>query len=140
MCIGCYVDRGAPIVITDQVLDAAELLSQEFPDGGVDGYTHLVVEDWNIEDWCVTSCLEDAVALKPFGFNSTDDDNYDDYPRELAPRDVEVLGVLAALSLNERATAMAIWDGFVGKDGERIVTHMKTLEGNTVPVTQGESA
>lgn len=90
MCIICYEEEyGSPRVINENVLRAADLAKDINPFG----HFHIVVEDFNLEDDNVDFCLK----------LSTDDN-------ELA------FGRLfRSLSIDERATALALADGFIDR-------------------------
>lgn len=94
MCYGCYEDYGFPTCVSPAVLDAAAKMDACDPFGDL----HVVIDDWNIEDEHIEWC-----RAKP----------------GLIPLDRAAIDALAALTLDERAAAMAIRDGYLLPDGTR---------------------
>lgn len=92
MCEGCWdsylkLDMHGQPVINDRVLAAVPLIRNGDPFGPL----HIVIEDWNLDDenlaYCRAECAGDP--------------------------DEPLLDALTALTLSERATAMAIADGYL---------------------------
>jgi hypothetical protein len=89
MCEGCYRDYGSPKP-DDAARAVVPLIDAVYDDGGVGGGLHVVVDDWNLEDEHLIWCL---------GQGLSEDE------RQCAE-------ALLALSLEQRAAALAIYDGF----------------------------
>lgn len=88
MCEQCYIDYGAPTKFTPAVLNiAAELKSADHLGG-----LHIVVDDWNLEDESIEYCAASDEASEA--------------EKALAAR-------LRLLDIDERATALALADGFI---------------------------
>lgn len=105
MCENCYVEYGSPKIINENTIKASELIAKIYDCemGGAGGFAHTVVDDWNLGDSNIDFCLNDAKT------------NVDaDYPEETLNACVECLEFLKNLSLEERASALAIYDKFIG--------------------------
>jgi hypothetical protein len=59
MCKTCWEEDGAYSIINERTKKGAELIEALYisEDGGVGGYAHIVVDDWNLEDGNIDSCL-----------------------------------------------------------------------------------
>lgn len=90
MCEACYLDYGAPVKITPAVLDILDDLAAADEFGGL----HIIVDDWNLEDEHVEYCMTCEEASEE--------------EKVLATR-------LRALDLPERATALALVDGYLSR-------------------------
>jgi hypothetical protein len=101
MCEGCYHEYGSPRIITEATKHAASLIDAVYGLAGAGGHAHVVIDDWNLEDHYILDCLE-WVALNDQRAS----------PEQLkAERDC--LEALSMLSVNERASAMAIHAGYL---------------------------
>ena len=88
MCEACWNNSGRPELRTPEIEAVAKLIEAADPYGAL----HIVVDDWNLEDDHIQFCRAEDRA--------TDDE------RALCDR-------LLAMTLKERASAMALADGFV---------------------------
>lgn len=89
MCMTCYEQEyGAPRKVTQPVLDILDELTAAEARGAL----HAVIEDWNLED----DHIEYHLTLA----------DTSEADRSIATR-------LLALDLDERATAMAVVDGYI---------------------------
>jgi hypothetical protein len=93
MCIGCYEDYELPRIVTPEVVAMSERIKSANPFGGL----HIVVEDWNLEDLDIEFCR--------------DSDDATNEERQLASD-------LLAMTLEQRASAMALADGYLLPNGE----------------------
>ena len=93
MCYGCYEEYGEPQIDTPQVREAAARINAVFDECLTGGNWHVVIDDWNLEDDCVGSCMEAA---------------------DLTTAEKALGEVLPMLSLDERASALALADGYWG--------------------------
>jgi hypothetical protein len=84
MCNGCWRSYGSPRIVNAGVLACAELWAAEDEFGDY----HIVVSDWNIDKKSIRYCLRNS-GRKAFG------------------------EAMLALSLEERASAGAIANGYV---------------------------
>lgn len=93
MCCGCYAEAGWPRDFTPEVVRAATLINKtdEF------GPLHIIVGDWNLEDDHIAYCA----AI--------------DEPKSDAERCL--IQLLLPMTMLERATAMALADGYLLGDG-----------------------
>lgn len=91
MCIGCYEDYGRPKIINDYTRFAAAAINAVRTENPVGGELHIVIDDWNLEDSSLAFCAKHVKTAA-----------------ERACHDV-----LKALDLDERASAMAIAEGWI---------------------------
>jgi hypothetical protein len=106
MCINCWQEAGYKTIINDRVKEAARLVEELYltESGGVGGYGHIVFDDWNLD--CVASCLHDAE-------NALYKDNLCEETRLAS---MAALKAFEALSEDERASALALYEGFIKED------------------------
>lgn len=105
MCYGCYEGAGSPAIINDKTKTAAALVAKVYEYSLVGGNAHIVVDDWNLEDDNIRWCLDTALAEN---VHEADDE-------QLAAERV-CLEALLALTPPERASAMALHDGFISPE------------------------
>ncbi len=105
MCMGCWHDYGAPREITPEIKEAAALVAKVYESSVVGGNAHIVLDDWNIEDDSIDWCLETALRT-----------NIHEHSAEELAVERQCLEALKALGLKERASALALHDGFFGED------------------------
>ena len=101
MCIHCWEKMGSPSIINDKTKEAARLIENVYVYHGAGGYGHIVLDDWNLEDDNVEWCLG-RVEENEWG--------YDKKELEVTKKCLETL---LQMSEEERASALAIYDGFV---------------------------
>lgn len=109
MCRGCYEEYGEPVIVTEATKRAAVLIKQlydEFAPCG--GNLHIVTDDWNIEDDNLAFCRR----LVSNGGRLDDGTVVDDDPKQLK-LEAEILDLLEPMSEDDRASALAIWEGYV---------------------------
>lgn len=105
MCQTCFESYGSPSVVTDKITKAVELIENLYEQWGccAGGYAHIVTDDWNLEDgnveWCLNEAKEGA-SLKSIS-------------EEGRLASIETLEYLLKLTETERATALALVDGFL---------------------------
>lgn len=87
MCISCWEEAGRPAIANDRVRAAADLVPDCPP-----GRAYTVFENWNLGDRVIHEALKDPEAVA------------DEEARA-------ALTAFAALSLEERHSAMALADG-----------------------------
>lgn len=89
MCLGCWDEAGRPFKVTDAVTKWVP----EFRETDGFGPLHIVVEDWNLDDYCIGFCKKQADA---------------------SPEEIALLDALTAMTEEERwATAiLAQYPGF----------------------------
>lgn len=103
MCQNCWVEEGSPSIINHRTKRAAVLVERlyETEHCGAGGIAHIVTDDWNVRDSDIEYCINDA--------NS-------DYEgsKEALQAALKVLNYfLKRLSINERYSALAIYDGLI---------------------------
>jgi hypothetical protein len=59
VCITCYDEAGRPVPN-----DAARALGVRLREVGEFGGCHIVVSDWNLEDWHIDSCIDDPATTE----------------------------------------------------------------------------
>lgn len=102
MCYGCYEEAGSPAIINDKTKAAAVLVAEVYEYSLVGGNAHIVVDDWNLKDDNILWCLDTALAEN---VHKADD--------EQLAAERACLEALLALTQAERASAMALHDGFI---------------------------
>lgn len=82
MCLGCWEEEGRPFKITEAVKTWAPVFGETNHYGAM----HIVVDDWNLEDYNLESCR-----------------TYDG----VTPREIELIDAMQAMTWEERwATAI----------------------------------
>ncbi len=114
MCINCFEEENYPVIINEKVIVASVLVSRiyDINAGGVGGYAHIVVDDWNIEDhsidFCIKCCEEDP------NNELFDQENNP----ELKEACLSFLYYFKTLSLEERNSSLGIESGYIQIDLE----------------------
>lgn len=100
MCYECWQGYGSPKIVTDKILETVKAIERVYDFSLVGGGLHIVIDDWNLEDARLDFCKE--YIAKP------------DYDKCREQQEVEqaCLELLYSLSLDERASALAIHDEF----------------------------
>jgi hypothetical protein len=90
MCSGCWEIYGKPAIVTPAILRAAQLAREcdEY------GPLHILLEDWNIED-------EHFPYLRS---------------EMRSPAEIELIELMAPMTLEERASVLALEWGLVKQD------------------------
>lgn len=115
MCISCYhTEYGAPVALTEKALAAVPLIQAVYAAEGSGGNLHIVLDDWNIEDDSVAYC---ARRLAEGGHRSAGWPD-DAYAQQLVVERTCV-AAFSAMTVEERATALALHDGFITRDGDK---------------------
>lgn len=99
MCQSCYAEYGSPTVDTPKTRQLSWVLGRMDPFGSL----HIIVDDWNLEDDNIEFCR---------GFA---DKNERGYSAEVIADENHCLDLLESCTLEERASAMAMADGFMGQ-------------------------
>lgn len=90
MCESCWAGYGSPKINTPAVIDMAARMKKE---GGY-GRFHIVIEDFNIDDDDIRFCRDEA----------------DDKP--ITDEEVRLANDMLAMTVEERASALALCDGY----------------------------
>jgi hypothetical protein len=93
---------GSPTVVSLATRLAAQLIGEVYGFNGVGGNAHIVLDDWNIDDDDIRWCLD--VAMK---------ENAHEADTDQLAAERACLEALLALSLDERASALAIYEGLL---------------------------
>lgn len=107
MCQWCWEKRGSPRLVTDKVKAAAELIDGVYEHHGCGGGLHIIVDDWNLCDGSVAFC-EDYIEKPEYRRNRNDEVSDERIEAERA-----CLRALKAMTEDERASALALYDGYV---------------------------
>lgn len=91
MCIGCYREYGSPKVITKVTSYVVHCIGRVYDENSVGGNCHIIVDDWNLED-----------------------EHFDMVSKyELTPAEAELVAVMKEMTEDERATALALYEGWI---------------------------
>ncbi len=102
MCYNCYEEHGSPEIVNKGTEKAAKLIAMVYEGAGAGGNAHIVVDDFNIKDRSIDWCLEVAIV----------ENKFDTEPEQLAV-ERECLEAMKALTISERASALAIYEGWL---------------------------
>ncbi len=104
MCMTCYAEAGAPCIVNEKTLAAAELVRQLYATeyGAVGGTMHVVTDDWNLEDDHVAFCVKESQNCG-------------------GPLEQKVAAAFAAMTEAERASTLALEEGWLYPDGTTAV-------------------
>lgn len=102
MCYGCWQEYGSPKLSNERIDRAATLVDELYEFSCVGGNCHIVTDDWNLEDSHVAYCIKqvEAGGWSEPGFKDPD-------PPEQLAIETELLGLLKAMSMEERASVLA---------------------------------
>lgn len=112
MCYGCYEEYGFPKIVTESTLAAAEAAKKVYEFSCVGGNLHIVLDDWNIEDESLEFCRQSIIRVR-----AGTPGQYDDTEPEQVDAEDGCLKLLEAMSIQERASALALWNEFLLPDG-----------------------
>lgn len=107
MCLACYEEYGSPKIDNPTVRAAAEAIGKVYDFADTGGNLHIAIDDWNLDDDDLDFCGESIAK----------NDVHEAPPDQLAAEGY-CLGLLKAMSEDERASALAIHDGFWTPGGE----------------------
>ncbi len=101
MCIGCWEEMGSPSILNDRTRYCAAIL-RACSDGG---NLHIIVADFNLNDDDIDFCDKEVAKAE----HST-------AVEEILKAAIErtALKLLKPMTIEERASAMAIADGSIG--------------------------
>ena len=102
MCYSCYKEYGCPAIVNEATKHAAKLVEQVYEWSCVGGNAHIVLDDFNIEDSSIDWCLKDATSL-----------NIRDACQEQLDVERECLLAFKSLTIEERASALALFEGWI---------------------------
>ena len=103
MCYGCYEEFGKPTIVNDLTKAAAVAIARVYECRCAGGNLHIVVDDWNLDDEDIAFCIK---YIGNGGFEGQDD------PEKLIAES-ECAEMLKRMTLEERVSALAIYDGFL---------------------------
>lgn len=99
MCMGCWEKYGSPRIDNEITREASRAI-EKVHDYGADGHMHIVIDDWNIDDGSLEFCAGDIA--EDYWKTSQDQLHAESY----------CLGLLKNMSVDERASALAMHDKF----------------------------
>lgn len=102
MCYGCYEEYGSPKIVNDATKHAANLIGAIYEFNCVGGNAHIVLDDFNIEDSNIDWCLNEALNTNVHGHSEIQ-----------LQSERECLTALKGLTVEERASALAIHNGWI---------------------------
>lgn len=105
MCQTCWEDHDSPTINTPAVRNAAELIHRVYQHEPAGGYLHVVIDDWNLDDHSLNVCIQDI------------HDNELNYEPHRTALQAECAEALRALTTAERASALALEDGYWNPEG-----------------------
>jgi hypothetical protein len=100
MCMGCWEDYDSPRIDTEAVRAAAKAIAEVYEYSCVGGNLHVAIDDWNLDD--------DTIG-RADGWLAEDIHEATAGQRAAERR---CLDLLKALSEDERASALGLYDGF----------------------------
>lgn len=101
MCYGCWKQYGKPNVVNTETQKAVDLIGKVYDFSVVGGNLHIHLDDWNLEDEHFSGELE--VFRK-------------DASVEQIAIEQKCYQTLGLMTLDERATALAIHEGMISID------------------------
>lgn len=102
MCMTCYADYGSPQIVTPRTIEVAAMIDAIYVYSCVGSNAHIVVDDWNLEDENIEYCLNTAIP-----------ENFHNATPEQLQGEIVFLTAMQAMSVEERASAMAIHEGWL---------------------------
>lgn len=106
MCYGCYQEHGSPTIVNTKTVVAARLIAEVYAFSAAGGRCHVVIDDFNIDDRNIAFCKGLLKEPELWGEN----DRSTDTLQRIA--ESRCLMVLEDMTLAERASALAIHDGY----------------------------
>lgn len=105
MCKSCWKQEGSPSLLTPVVQEAARAIAEVYRYSPSGGRLHIVIDDWNAEDDDLAHCRHRITTEQPTCYY------------EASQREAEAicLTLLEPMSLEERYSALALHDGFIGE-------------------------
>lgn len=121
MCTNCWIDQYSTSKIdTPAVREAALVIAEVYNHHGAGGNLHIVVDDWNLEDGNLEFCskcidgagmMPDIAEDSPHYKSNLERQANPDPPEQLAA-ERQCCDLLMALTVDERASALALYEGF----------------------------
>lgn len=112
MCYGCWEERGKPQDDSPEVKIVADLIRKVYECSIVGGNLHIVIDDWNLDDASLQFCSN---QINAGGYKKPNPDKWD-LAMESTPQQLRVerecCDALLKLSETQRASALALYDGF----------------------------
>lgn len=100
MCNGCWENFESPKILNEKVKKAVRLIEKVYKYNGAGGNLHVVLDDWNIEDCHVFTDFNDK-------YIEEHKESEGQYKAEK-----ECIAQLRLMNEKERASALAIYDGY----------------------------
>ncbi len=118
MCFGCWMEAGAPLIDNKRVRKAIPLIDAVYAENCMGGNLHCALDDWNLQ----------VGFFKP--------------KRNWTPAEKACGSHMAAMTIKERASALARRDGFTAEEAAAYepVTYTKRIEGDCEIVESSDGA
>jgi len=117
MCYGCWVEYAKPAIDTPAIREVVKVIEEVYSYSCVGGNLHIVLDDWNLEDHSLAFCKREIERG-----GHPEDPNHSPWYTKIKlenPDSPEQLAVerkchdlLFALTEPERASALALYDGY----------------------------
>lgn len=101
MCSTCWSQNGSPKIVNYKVLEVVGLIKKIYEYSSTGGNLHIVLDDWNIDLKSIDWCLKNALKL-----------NIHEAGLEELELERKCATLLRSMPLKERASALALNDGF----------------------------
>lgn len=108
MCGDCWKEYGNPKIVNPKTKEAVNLIRKVYDFSCVGGGLHIVLDDWNLENHHLEFCRNYIEENKDSQFSSIE--QYEAEGRCLA--------LFMEMTIDERASALALADGFFENDGQ----------------------
>lgn len=100
MCISCWRELGEPKIVTELTKAASRMIGKVYEYSISGGNCHIVIDDFNLENKHIDFCLEQVK------------NNENKYTQKQLVIEKQLLDTLRTMSLEERASALALYEGF----------------------------
>lgn len=107
MCYGCWESYDSPRIDNPLVREAARAIAEVYEFSCVGGNLHVVVDDWNLD-----SAKGDGPGELAFCRENDIQENIHEAGPEQLAAERRCLGLLERLTEDERASALALHNGF----------------------------
>lgn len=107
MCQDCYDELGRPNDWNPNVARALELIRTIYQHEPTGGPLHVILDDWNIEDGDIRREAAEPTPYIPYEFLEEDE------AEEVRTAVAELVPLLGSMTVRERASALARYDGYL---------------------------
>jgi hypothetical protein len=108
MCYDCWKNKyNAPKIINENVKKTIDLIQEIYKTESTGGDCHIVLDDFNIENdhiqWCIDWINRNEIP---------------EIGPEVKAIELECMNLMLTMSIDERAIALALADGYINEKGE----------------------